>query len=373
MQRNWKHVLPLAVTSLGLFTSALHADTTNDSAQMRNLENRINALEQRKGAGGMINPQGRPQVRDGADVFIFADLLYWNAHQNGMNVAVKQEDGTVPSTEALNDSSITSLRGKWNWGFRTGLGYNTMHDGWDLKLTWLRFTDTSHKVAGPHDNHVYYPTQAHPDHVSSTANKVRGYWSFNLNQLDLDMGREFFVSKWLTLRPHVGLRTDWIHQKFDSSYYHVFAAPTTDSVTELKDHFWGIGLAGGLDTQWGLGNGWSIFGNAAAAIIYGFHQIHDEQTRENIHAPHNETEYMNLHHSSRISHPVLDLAMGLRWDYMFCKDRFHLGFDLGWEHHVYFSQNQFPLFVDDINEGIFVTNQGDLTMQGWTFSARFDF
>jgi len=314
MQRNWKHVLPVAITSLGLFTSVVHADSTSDSAQMRNLENRVNALEQRKGAGGMINPQGRPQVRDGADLFIFADLLYWNAHQNGMNVAVEQKDPSVSFTQRLNDSEVMDLRGKWNWGFRTGLGYNTMHDGWDLKLTWLRFTDTAHKLRDGKGKDIFYPTQTMAEMsgtfgFAASADKVRGYWGFNLNQLDLDMGREFFVSKWLTLRPHVGLRTDWIHQKFNSSYYNLSSSALRPDVTvEQKDHWWGLGLAGGLDTQWGLGNGWSIFGNAAAAIVYGFHQMHIEDANEKIHAPHNEVEYANL--SRLLSHLSSSARLG---------------------------------------------------------------
>ena len=71
--------------------------------------------------------------------------------------------------------------------------------------------------------------------------------------------------------------------------------------------------------------------------------------------------------------PFLDMMAGLRYDHMFYNDRFHLGLQVGWEHHIYFSQNQFPVFVDDVSKGSFVSNQGDLTFQGWTFAARFDF
>ncbi len=90
MQWNLKKMLPLAATSLVAFTSIVNAEGNNNgngnynsqngngngngnNAQMRNLENRVNALEQRRGSSGMINPPGRPQVRDGADIFIFAD------------------------------------------------------------------------------------------------------------------------------------------------------------------------------------------------------------------------------------------------------------------------------------------------------------
>jgi hypothetical protein len=365
MKCNLKQLLALAMTSLAMYTSAIYAD--GDTAQVRNLENRVTALEQRKGASGMINPQGRPQIRDGADLFVFGDLIYWNAHENGLQVAVKNEG----STTNLSDSKVKTIHGKWNVGFRTGIGYNTMHDGWDLRLTWLRFTDNGHNNNHIHGRNAIYPTRVHPAELpffSPGFTKLKSAWHLRLNQLDLDLGREFFVSKWLTLRPHFGLRTDWIRQTLEADYTGPSNRPFANRFeTELKDHWWGLGLEGGFDTQWGLGNGWSIFGDLSAAIIYGFHHMKYETEAQ----PTNVD--VDMADRYRVSHPILDLEMGLRWDNMFSNDRFHLGLQIGWEHHIYFSQNQFPLFVDNASLGSFVANQGDLTLQGWTFSARFDF
>ncbi len=360
-------MLPIVATSLVAISNFSYAD--GDPAQIRNIENRLSALEQRKGASGMINPQGRPQVRDGADLFVFGDLLYWNAHENGLQVGVTNED----SDTDLSDSKVKMLHGKWNWGFRAGLGYNTCHDGWDIRLTWLRFTDNGRKNVHEHGDDFVFPTLVHPGDLArsdaTAAEKMKSSWHMRLNQVDLDLGREFFVSKWLTLRPHFGLRSDWITQSLEARYRDFESFTSLDDInSKLKDRWFGIGLEGGLDTQWGLGNGWSIFGNLSAAILYGFHHI-DYETKDK---PSN-FEFVDLDYHYRVSHPTLDLSMGLRWDNMFDNDRFHLGLQLGWEHHIYFSQNQFPTFVDDVSLGSFVSNQGDLTFQGWTFSARFDF
>ncbi len=367
-------ILPLAATSLVALTNVVYAG--GESAQIRNLENRVTALEQRKSASGMINPQGRPQVRDGADIFVYGDLLFWNAHENGLQVAVKNE-GSISN---LSDSETKTVHGKWNVGFRAGIGYNTPHDGWDLRLTWLRFTDHGHKNGHADEDDAIFPTLVHPAELfffSDAATKLKSRWHMRINQLDLDLGREFFVSKWLTLRPHFGIRTDWIRQKLEAEYNNLarvsllggldsFASDPNDIETEIKDRWWGIGLEGGLDTQWGLGNGWSIFGDLSAAILYGFHHMKYETDNDIV-------EFVDMKDRYRVSHPILDLEMGVRWDNMFCNDRFHVGLQVGWEHHIYFSQNQFPVFVDDVSIGSFVSNQGDLTFQGWTFSARFDF
>jgi hypothetical protein len=322
----------------------------------------------------MINPPGRPQVRDGADLFIIGELLVWNAHEACFPVAIVNKN----SPNNLAHSNVKNIHSNWDPGFRFALGYNTPHDGWDLSLTWLRFFTDGHKKVRSHSNHFLFPTRNHPRDdlaYSSPCQKAHSHWKMHLNQLDLDLGREFFVSKWLTLRPHFGLRSDWIYQKWETNYRNFILSATPNKLeVEYKDHWWGLGLEGGLDTQWGLGSGWSLFGNLTAAIIYGFHDIDMED--EDSPAQNNTNsrgEFVDLDNSFRISHPILDLLFGLRYDHMFSNDRFHLGLQLGWEHHVYFSQNQFPVFTDDISLGSFVANQGDLTLQGWTLGARFDF
>ena len=369
MQWNLKKMWATTATSLVAFTSLLNADV--DNSQVRNLENRVSALEQRRGASGIINPPGRPQVKDGYDVFLYGDLLVWQAHENGLALGIVSHSNST--TNAIIDGKVKNLDFEWDVGFRLGVGYNLPHDGWDVNLTWLRFYTDGHKNTHADDDEVIYPKVSHPGDLianNETCEKLHAHWDLHLNQLDLDLGREFFVSKWLTLRPHFGIRTDWIHQKFKVDYDDVAFSPHNESdvETENKDHWWAIGLNGGLDTQWGLGGGWSIYSNLGAAILYGFHKVSYEDEDEPA------TQFgIDADNSYHISHPVLDLQLGLRWDYMFSHDRFHLGLQGGWEHHVYFSQNQFMFFTDDFNNGTFVTNQGDLTFQGWTLAARFDF
>jgi len=81
-------------------TGQVHATVTD--AQMKNLENRVNALEQRKGASAMVNPSGRPQVRDGVDLFYTLDLLVWQSHENGIGYATQGNAGQALSSALYN-------------------------------------------------------------------------------------------------------------------------------------------------------------------------------------------------------------------------------------------------------------------------------
>jgi hypothetical protein len=380
MHWNMKKKIGAATGSLIALTSFVNADVNN--AQMRNLENRVTALEQRRGASGMLNPPARPQVRNGADLFVYGDLLYWKANENGLPLAIVNKD--TPNN--LAHSRVENLHGKWDFAFRVGVGYDIPHDGWDLSLSWLRYNSHGHrKRIHKNPDRFIFPElapSADPIAVLDTAQKAKGRWRLLLNQLDLDLGREFFVSKWLTLRPHTGLRMDWLYQKVKAEYknFMFFLPEPTEVDLRFRDRWWGIGPEGGLDTQWGLGGGWSIFGNLAVAILYGKHRIKfkDVDTPPTATAENNANSlpngvYTKLKDRNWVAHPILDLQLGLRWDWMLANDHLHVGIEVGWENHIYFSQNQFPIFSDDFNLGKFFANQGDLSLEGWTFGVRLDF
>ncbi|MBI3237035.1 MAG: hypothetical protein HYZ48_04980 [Chlamydiales bacterium] len=365
----------LALSALFCFSSVssfLFADI--DPSQTRHLENRITALEQKRPSNGSINPSARPQVRNGYDVFFTADLLLWQAHEDGVPLFIKNKGQGFDAD--LSHSETKGLHWDWDWGFRIGGGYNLMHDGWDASLTWMRVYGHAAERAHTSSANAFWPSFTHPagnqdglDLGTGPYTKSHSHWKLQLNQLDLELGREFFVSKFLTLRPHFGLRSDCIRQKLHIHYNRFEGVPGETYEVELHNRFWGLGLAAGLNTQWSLGSGWSIYADGAFAMLYGFHEIDREDTLSVT----SSFDFVDMDSSYRISRAVGDLALGFRWDKMFCRDRFHFGIQGGWEQHVYFGQNQFIRFVDHDALGNFVANQGDLTFQGWTLSARFDF
>ncbi|MBY0529143.1 MAG: hypothetical protein K2P51_03030 [Rhabdochlamydiaceae bacterium] len=362
MHRYLKKMWPTAAASLILLTNIAQADV--DSSQLRNLDNRVSALEQKKGASGMINPPGRPQVKDGADLFVTADFIYWNAHENGLPLAVRNKG----STTNLSNADVVYLKSEWDPGFRVGVGYNLPHDGWDTTFTYLHFFTDADRHTHAQGGRADFASQGADQDSFNT--KSKGHWNLHLSQLDLNLGREFFVSKWLTLRPNFGLRTAWIKQSLRARYKGFDYVPALKTKVDEKCNFWGLGVVAGMDSQWGLGSGWSIFGNAGFSLLYGF--FHNDVDQNTI----TVNKFVDLDGSYRTSTFVADLAIGLRWDHMFDRDRYHISFQGGWEHHLYAGQNQFIRFYSNIadnNLGGIFSNQGDLTLQGWTLSARFDF
>lgn len=418
MDLNLRKMWPAAAASLVAITSLLSAA---DDSQMRNLENRVTALEQKKGASGMINPSARPRVKDGADLFVTGEALLWKVHEDGLDYAIQKDDPTAcvacPDTATLPNRLGTGdayVEGKikhpkqgMDWGYRLGLGYVPPHDGWDVNLTWTHFNSSSQGCDHEEDcddctcecaPNGFLPTYILPCNNCNCAecpivSDACGKLHVKLDTLDLELGREFFVSKWLTLRPHIGGRAVQIRQNYKVEYRGAVGSgcgaaagvdifvPSSASELEFDMHqkFRGIGPRAGLNTSWFFARDWSLYGNMAISALWGSFRLNESAEYES------ETEVGPCGCESDVCEGfdvkdkynslkfVTDLALGLAWDHGFSDDTWFLGFNVGWEHHLYVNQNQFYKFVDDDQTASYVRNQGDLSFAGWTFGARIDF
>jgi hypothetical protein len=376
MQLNLKKMWPTAAASLVAFTSLLNAD----DAQMQSLETRVTALEQRKGANGVINPAANPRTNDGVGLFFTGEALYWKAHENGLEYAIEAEDG---STGFPVEGEFRHPKTRYDWGFRLGVGYTLPHDGWDLNLTWTRFRSKARHCDDDCDDccsqcgtETFFPTMYAPCETISTCPNVTdacGKWQMRMDLLDLELGREFYVSKWLTLRPHMGFRGAWIRQKNNVEYAGGTYVPAgSEFEIENKNRYRGGGLRGGLNTNWYFVRDWALYGNLAISILYGQFTVSGEEENE-VEATGAETTRYDVTNKFIMCRPITDLAFGIKWDHGFDDGKWFLGFNFGWEQHYFFGQNQFFRFVSPATSGSFVSNQGDLGVAGWVLGARLDF
>lgn len=381
--------------SLLASTCILSADADTD-AKIRNLQSRVNSLEYMRGSC-LVNPSGRPTQKCDWGGYITIDPILLNAQENGLEFVLVTQNvgqGTAAASDFIFLSGKTKAKSPnfdWDWGFRAGIGVNLPRDGWDLYLNWMRLRSFAHKSVQADGitewlTPVFVSNQTQPFAPLSLNQGLlrtsKSTWRLLLNELDLELGRQFFVSKWLTLKPHGGLRTAWIRQKNGISYNDWQPNASIESVdithyfVNMKCNYWGIGFKGGLDTQWGIGCGWSLFANFDAAILYGYFDIFNDQSADFAQiAPIDFFSYHDFYHISRF---ITDFIAGIRYDYLFCDERYHLGIQVGWEHHLFFDQNQFTKFIgagafNGGLPGVIIANQGDLSFQGFSAQVRFDF
>ena len=351
-----------------------------------------------------VNPSVRPLSCDGSWL-VTLEGLYWNSHQDGMEFAVDNsvfvpaDPGFFFELEELNnlvDAEYLNPHAKWEFGFKAGLAYNSTHDGWDIGVTWTwyRGSASNHVEAEADDNHTLVPLWSgflHENFPATAINilwarDIEAHWTMSLNLADLELGREFWVSKYLSFRPHIGIRYASIDQNYSLCHKGGlwtnpnFVDPiVANNEVNMRNEFHGIGARGGFDTVWNLGRGISLFGNTALSLVYGrFRVNHDEWNREAL-SPHSKTRILETEDHFRASRAMTDLVLGLQWSTLFgqqCQYGFTLG--LAWEHHLFFDQNQLWRVnrvgaSQQVGENAFYQRRGDLDTQGWTLTMQFEF
>ena len=181
------------------------------------------------------------------------------------------------------------------------------------------------------------------------------------NALDLELGRNYFISRRLTLRPFFGLKFAWIDQNIKVHYKNVIAFNNEYRYKLDQDQF-GVGIRTGLNTAWFMWNKWSIYGNFAISALYNDFDNHQKMTYQD---PGIKFDHMNFKRDTHRVSPVLELGLGLRFETDFYEDNYQFLLQAGWEEQVWFDQNQFFNLQDN--------TEGNMSLEGLTIKASFSF
>ncbi len=229
-----------------------------------------------------ITPQAGAKVTHGADPFITAEFIYWKAVEDGLDYAF---GGASPSTATAHHGSVHEPSFEYQPGFKLGFGLKFGHDGFDLygNWTWLNEFD-SHSSARSKTNSVLGATwftsmidaNGFLDATAPYTDTAKAQWNMKFNALDLELGRNFFISRYLTLRPHFGLKFGWIDQHNEVKYKNLLALDPDTSVykSHMREDFFGVGIRTGLDTVWYFTKHFGMYGDFALSALWSDFNTH---------------------------------------------------------------------------------------------------
>jgi hypothetical protein len=302
-------------------------------------------------------------IQDASVLAPTLDVLFWQANQDGLPLAAQSS-----STTKIN-GHVVDLDFDWNWGFRAGIDCKIPHDRWDFNTQYAFMHSTAHKSESAAEFGALFSSWQFPQVSGVFVTHAKAHWICNLNMADLELGRNCFIGSYLSLRPFMGVRGAVIQQRFHVNYEGGTAVPAGDEdKIKMSNNFWGVGLRFGGDSLWGLGKGISFYADGAASLISGRTTVHQREHYNRL----NTTVFNVSNHKSTVV-PILELSLGLQWDYIGNNNGYHVGAKLGWEGMLFFNQNRFMQFSSSSNPGVFSSNNEDLSFQGVTFSLRFDF
>lgn len=290
-----------------------------------------------------------------------ADFLYWFPSEEVSNIWAS----VISVGFDTSSWGAPGFNFKWDYGFRVGTGYDFEYDQWDTALYWTWFrTETNRSIPFAADT-VISPEFDAAFLTGNIALSLNGNWRLLLNMFDWELGRGYWVSKSLSLRPFLGVKGGWIRQSIHAHYNNliIHSVLTHNSGREhLKNNFWGVGPTGGINTKWNirtLGCSFlNLFGDFSVATMWGRWTCADvfEST-------------VPQTYSIKTKNAALGALMfrgfaGLGWDADLHKS--HFAAKLGFETQIWLNQLRIStLQIQRLH--------GDLTLQGLTFNCRFDY
>lgn len=357
----------LALTASVFADGEMIAAYQKDKGQAQQMNNSQNGNNMQMNVVTLTS--ARPESDNGW--YIFADALYWHADVGQTDWAVKNPDtGVVPTTY-----NVHELDFKWSWGFKVGLGVNMDHDAWDSNLYYTWFHTENSNQAGV-DASTGLVTDTMGTYGTYTSGKAK--WDIHFSMFDWELGRWYYTSKNLAIRPHVGIKGGWIDQNIHLSLTDAAIPSAPTSANErFKNNFWGVGPSAGVNTMWVLGSAGSamdhrfcLFGDFGGALMYGHFEVKNNQTyTSSAGAVTGGAHVKGLDRNRAVA--MLQGMMGLSWDTAFNRGRNHFMMKVGYELQYWFRQNQLYRLMPNTAESR--VSEATLALQGLTAELRFDF
>ncbi|NNM43986.1 MAG: hypothetical protein HKM07_06550 [Chlamydiae bacterium] len=369
-----------------------------------------------------------------------ASFIYWQADVEDLDAGVQGNFDVNTDPSALtsgcssdfgfhNSIKDINMDFKWEPGFKFGLGLVWgERDQYDLMLnwTWIRPKATANSRTYDQLPAVNLATSLTPANIASTLQAlvggilegaaIPGYaslfsggparhasskWRLHYNTVDLEFGRNFFLGKNLTLRPHIGLRGAWLNQRLDNTYlpklgtvalgtpvslgaFNVNSLAITNATMNGEDEYHAVGLRAGADVYWNFTNHFAAYGKVSGSILYGYEEIEQNftintsvnvsgipgSTSVNVNFP-VDNNYRATSHTTKTT---LQGILGLMWHTGFEDSGCHFYVSAGYEVNEWFHLNNFRT----INENAFVfetktIRKGNLGLHGLTVDVRLDF
>lgn len=335
-----------------------------------------NAASTRLDQSKKMEERGLPNVspRTSGSWDLFVDAFGWFASEQASAVwadIIKIGDNT---------SSFTAqdIGFDWDFGFRFGAGRNLEYDQWDTQLYWTWFRTEAHQSKRllpefiPVADSVLVTEEIHPEFFAADLSKelsqgAKIRWSLLFNMFDWELGRSYWVSKGLSLRPFIGIKGGCIDQSIHVKYSDLIINSASSEISareRVKNNFWGVGPVGGVNTQWKLRNFGvhypSFFGDFSMATLWGTWICNDVYNQSS-------GEKVSVHtRNSALGALMLRGFTGVGWDLDFNKGKAHFSTRIGYEMQLWV--NQLRVATSQL-----IRLHGDLTLQGVTFNCRFDF
>jgi hypothetical protein len=238
------------------------------------------------------------------------------------------------------------------------------------------------------------------DDSEKTYRCVGQTWNLKTDFVDLSLARSYYSGTRLTVRPFFGARGAWIRQTLKTTFTEeTIPVATLGGVLVSSDpdlsqtqggtiRSWGVGPRAGFESNWLVGCGFRLIGDASADVLYTRYDVKTTSSITSLFYPNlvpgtpiddTSTDSTGVESASAsltqrhldVLRPHVDLEMGFGWGAYFDNSNWHVDLLATYGYQVFWDQNMFRDFTDDFSRT--VNPNGNLYIHGLTLTARVDF
>lgn len=326
------------------------------------------------------------ELRCGANTFITASFLYWQAIQGGMDLAIPGQATAFSSTavtgltQPATGRSVLVQDFEFKPGFQVGLGWISSTDHWVLyaEYTWLHAsTTTSSNPPAPTEtsingvsvpaNGAWIPTSWFlGSFTNSGAGNVSSKWTYGIDLVDAQLSRPFYSGARFIVEPFFGARAAFLSQKM------TITANNPSHTAHYRSSSWGVGPRVGTNGEWHLGYGLRFIGDASASLLFTQYT----KVTESVGTPDSGGLPVQMAFKDfNTLRPNADLSFGFGWGSYFCCRRMHFDLAATYDFSIFWEQNMMRSLAD-LSTNATAHPDGaasNLYLHGLTLKTRFDF
>jgi hypothetical protein len=271
--------------------------------------------------------------------------------------------------------SYKTVNPDYSGGARLGLSY-TFDSGTAVRAQYTMLdtsdSDYTEKTSGVND---LWGTWLHANAVidDNDVTSAEMQYDFDLDVFDLSAHKSFDVGRDFGLGIDAGLRYAHLKQDIEINYRQDITPAIFRTVDVYSNNdFTGWGPRAGMDLDWRMGKGFSLFGSLAGSLLLGDFDLAQKEQDRTVGAVNYTTRVdVDKTEKNRLV-PVVEMRAGLGYAYQL-ENGMSVGAKVGYEWQNWFNMVTTQRYLDDVDNQLASTDTSDLSLDGFFLEGFLNF
>lgn len=282
------------------------------------------------------------------------EYLFWETRVEGTEFAYSNN---APSSAIPINGQVFAVKPGWTSGIRISGAKFFEFDRWSLQSSFTMLRPDGSLGTSSTFGSARIPLRGVL--LSNTfLDTAKASYALQYYDLEVNVGKDFYVSNALSFRPSVGVKALWFDQTLTTRYSGGDSLGLdTVSLVDVSD-MWGMGPEFGVSSGWFLGLGFKMLASGRVALPFGYvNSTHDEK-HSRIPA---ERFYMK--EQKHQFNPMVQGRIAGAWSGYVNKKQQYIEVSFGYDFAYFFDYNEF-IEITDVSAQRFQLADGNVSMQG---------